>query len=126
MGQDGNVLGKERAHRGTGQNHTAGAAKLALDTAVSLGDQQPTDARQAVEARIGRLKNLAIEERIEVSAASERDRRAFLDSVAPSRRPYIALLDNGNFRAVWKNAELEQVGLCNSSATLKCNTCCSP
>ena len=84
---------------------------LALDTAVSPGDQQPTDARQPVKARIGRLKDLASEEGIEPSAASERDLRAFLDSVAPSRRPYIALLDNGNFRAVWKNTELEQVGL---------------
>ena len=112
MGQDKNVLGKERAHRGTGQDHTAGAAKLALDTAASQGGRRPpTDARQAVEARIDRLKSLATEEGIEISAASERDLCAFLDSVAPSRSPYIALLGNGNFRAVRKNDGTRTGGL---------------
>lgn len=111
MGQDRDVLGKERAHPGTAQDHRVGATKLAVDTAVSPGDHQPTDVRQAVEARIDRLKNFATEEGIEISAASERDLCAFLDSVALSRCPYIALLDNGNFRAVWRNADLEQAGL---------------
>ena len=112
MRQYKKALGKERAYRGTGQDRTTGATKLALDTAALRRDRRPpTDARQAVEARIDRLKDLATEDGVEISAASERDLRAFLDSAAPSRRPYIALLDNGNFRAVWKNAELEQVGL---------------
>lgn len=98
--------------RGAGQDHSARTTRPAPDTAASQGDhRQPTDARQAADARIDRLKILATEEGVETSAASESDLRAFLDSVAPSRRPYIALLDNGNFRAVWKNAEQEQVGL---------------
>lgn len=67
--------------------------------------------RRAAEARVDGLKDLAIEEGTEISIASERDLWAFLDSVAASRRPYIALLDNGNFRAVWRNSEQEQVGL---------------
>ena len=61
--------------------------------------------------RICDLKELAFEENIEISADSEKDLRSFLDSVEFTRRPYIALLDNGNFRAVWKNADREQIGL---------------
>ena len=61
--------------------------------------------------RIEKLKGLATEECIKFSKESERDLRLFLASVEFTRRPYIALLDNGNFRAIWRNANREQIGL---------------
>ena len=61
--------------------------------------------------RIARLKELAANEKIEVSAGSGKDLRSFLSLMEITRRPYVALLDNGNFRAVWKNADGEQIGL---------------
>ncbi len=46
-----------------------------------------------------------------VSQASLSDLHLFLTQISFSRRPAIYLLDNGNFRAVWKNAENEQAAL---------------
>jgi hypothetical protein len=45
------------------------------------------------------------------SEASLDDLRAFMSEVALSIRPSIFLLDNGNLRAVWRNAAKEQVAL---------------
>ena len=102
------TLPNERDHRDTRQDESVAVA----NTPPLRGNrQQTTEARRAVKARIDGLKDLATEEGVEISAASESDLCAFLDSVLPSRRPYIALLDNGNFRAVWRNSEQEQVGL---------------
>ena len=61
--------------------------------------------------RIAYLKELAANEGIEISTYSEKDLRSFLVSVEFTRRPYIALLDNGNFRVIWKNADREQIGM---------------
>ena len=43
-----------------------------------------------------------------VSRASLKDLLTFLDGTTFSRRPAVFLLDNGNFRVVWKNADNEQ------------------
>ena len=67
--------------------------------------------RRTLETRIEDLKRIADDEGIEVSNDSERDLWLFLNSVRFTRRPYIVLLDNGNFRAIWKNADHEQIGL---------------
>ncbi len=64
-----------------------------------------------IESRIEDLKALAGDEGIEASDDSERDLRSFLHSLDFTRRPYLVLLDNGNFRAVWKNDDREQIGL---------------
>ena len=61
--------------------------------------------------RIANLKELAAEEGMKISASSEKDLRLFLASIEYVHRPYIALLDNSNLRAVWKNADREQIGL---------------
>ena len=64
-----------------------------------------------IKNRIECLMAIAEDEGIKVSADSEKDLWLFLYSVKFTRRPYIALLDNGNFRAIWKNADNEQIGL---------------
>lgn len=64
-----------------------------------------------IEQRISDLKRIAVGEGIEVSTDSERDLWLFLYSISFTRRPYIALLDNGNFRTTWNNTAHEQVGL---------------
>jgi len=66
---------------------------------------------RAAKARIMELKDDARAEGYGVSAASENDLLAFLNGRVFTRRPFITLLDNGNLRALWKNAEGEQIGL---------------
>ena len=91
--------------------------KIEQSTSVSAfqfdsGDffNQAVAIKEAI-VRIEKLKGLAAEECIKFSEESERDLRLFLASVEFTRRPYIALLDNGNFRAIWRNANREQIGL---------------
>jgi hypothetical protein len=64
--------------------------------------------RQDIEARIVDLVADAALASEPVSRASLKDLLTFLDSTAFSRRPAVFLLDNGNFRLVWKNADNEQ------------------
>lgn len=66
---------------------------------------------EEIERRIEDLKAIAADEGIDVSTDSERDLRLFLSSLAFMRRPCVVLLDNGNFRAMWKNTDCEQIGL---------------
>lgn len=67
--------------------------------------------RKQTQERVDRLRNIAADEGLEISIDSERDLWSFLDSLDFTRRPYLVLLDNGNLRAVWKNAEREQIGI---------------
>ena len=62
-------------------------------------------------ARIFALEEIAREEGILVSPSSEQDLLAFLRSRPFGRRPYLALLDNGNFRALWDNETREQIAI---------------
>jgi len=64
--------------------------------------------RQDIEARIFHLVADAALASEPVSPASLKELLTFLDSTAFSRRPAVFLLDNGNFRAVWKNTDNEQ------------------
>jgi hypothetical protein len=67
-----------------------------------------TQLRQDIEARIVDLVADAALAREPVAPASLKDLLTFLDSMAFSRRPAVFLLDNGNFRVVWKNVDNEQ------------------
>jgi hypothetical protein len=76
--------------------------------------QEPSDriaAARQIEQRLSELKAIAIEEGVAPSETSERDLRRFMESHAITRGPYLFLLENGNFRALWKNDRDEQVGL---------------
>jgi hypothetical protein len=65
----------------------------------------------ATKVRIDDLKSEAQAEGYAVSAASEKDLFTFLDTKVFTRRPLVTLLDNGNLRVLWRNAEGEQIGL---------------
>lgn len=69
------------------------------------------DAEVRTRRRIDDLKVIADEEGIDVCVESEHDLWSFLGSVTFTQRPYVTLLDNGNLRAIWKNADYEQIGL---------------
>lgn len=61
--------------------------------------------------RIGELKRLGAEEGLPWSAASEQDFWVFVRARPTLREPGLILMDNGNLRAMWRNAAGEQVGL---------------
>ena len=65
----------------------------------------------AARERVDALKREAGAAGLPVSEGSERDFLRFLGDHPVERRPYLALLDNGNFRAVWKGPDGEQIGL---------------
>jgi len=69
------------------------------------------EAARAVTVRIHELRTDARAEGQPISAASEADLLAFLTDCVFTRRPFITLLDNGNLRALWKNAAREQIGI---------------
>jgi hypothetical protein len=81
---------------------------------TALGTEQgrgQRDTRLAVQQRLGDLKIEAMREQLRVSDKSEQDLLRFLRNHPDIRRPYLYLLDNGNFRVVWKNTGGEQIGL---------------
>jgi hypothetical protein len=95
-------------------------------TAIETGALDPVGAaiqkeielskkRQVNKAQIeDRLRELHVDASRSVEPFSESslaDMRSFLDSLPFAERPAIFLLDDGNLRAVWRNAEKEQVGL---------------
>ena len=61
-----------------------------------------------LEMRLSDLVREAVWEREPWSQASLSDLRVFMSQISFRRRPSVYLLENGNFRAVWKNAENEQ------------------
>jgi len=81
---------------------------LAIDLSTTERSPRRFD---EVETRLKELRAIAEDEGLEISVASGSELHAFLYSSGLRRRPYIALLDNGNLRAVWKNARHEQIGL---------------
>lgn len=66
---------------------------------------------RALLERLAELESAAEDEGIHLSEASEHDLKHFLSTHSFSRRPYLSLLENGNLRVLWKNAEGEQIGL---------------
>jgi hypothetical protein len=74
----------------------------------SAQNEAAAQLRQNIEARIVDLVADAALASEPVSRASLKDLLTFLDSTTFSKRPAVFLLDNGNFRVVWKNADNEQ------------------
>jgi hypothetical protein len=68
-------------------------------------------ARVAATARVNELKLEAIRTYNWVSRSSLEDLQVALRSIAFTRRPAIFLLENGNFRVMWKNPAREQVAV---------------
>jgi hypothetical protein len=64
-----------------------------------------------IETRIRELLADALLANEPFSWDSVSDLLLFMSQISFGRRPAIYLLDNGNFRAVWKNAENEQAAL---------------
>lgn len=93
------------------------AATPYIDPSADHAKKQGEIARKhlkAFGAAMARLSELKVDARAEgytVSPKSEKDLLEFLNSRIFTRRPFITLLDNGNLRALWKNAEGEQIGL---------------
>lgn len=93
------------------------AATPYIDPSADHAKKQGEIARKhlkAFKAATARLNELKVDARAEgctVSPESEKDFLAFLNCRIFTRRPFITLLDNGNLRALWKNAEGEQIGL---------------
>ncbi len=67
--------------------------------------------RQAYKARIDKLRSGAALDGFEVNGASEKDFWSFIGSSGFSRRAGLALMDNGNLRAVWKREDASHLGL---------------
>jgi hypothetical protein len=64
-----------------------------------------------LHARIAELKRLGSEENLPWSARSEDDFWVFVSLWPQLREPGLILMDNGNLRAMWRNAAGEQVAL---------------
>ena len=67
--------------------------------------------RQAYRLRIEALRGTAAHDGIEVNGASEKDFWSFIGSSYFPRRAGLALMDNGNIRAVWKGEDASHLGL---------------
>lgn len=72
-----------------------------------------TDLSQSteVQARLLALRGIAAEEGSAYSQLSEADLKTFVDQFGTRIVPKIFLLENGDLRAVWRNADGEQVAL---------------
>ena len=67
--------------------------------------------REAYSLRIEELKAYAQEDEIEVNEASQRDFWDFVDSLSSTKRASLVLCDNGNLKAVWKDAQASHLGI---------------
>ena len=67
--------------------------------------------RQDYRLRIEALRNAAALEGIELNEASVSDFWLFIRSPRFSQRAGLALMDNGNLRAVWKGEDAGHLGL---------------
>lgn len=83
----------------------------ALRSSGGLLISKPTYLQNAVYKRISELMDLALEDDIEMSPSSFSDLWFFLSALPSASVPNVFALDNGNFRAVWKNSEGERVAL---------------
>jgi len=72
---------------------------------------KPTHNEEAVFKRIAELTELAQEDEIEMSPSSFCDLWSFISARPAAPVPNVFALDNGNFRAVWKNPQGERIAL---------------
>lgn len=66
---------------------------------------------QAYKARIMELREAGEEEGIEVNESSERDFWAFIRVLPAIREGALFLMENGNFRVIWKGPDESHLGL---------------
>ena len=109
--------------RGVPREHSSRSSATATE-AETLDPLSEHIVRKAIElAQKDQLARVRIEERLRelhvdalrnadpFSESSLADLRSFLSLTPLTERPSIFLLDDGNLRAVWRNAAKEQVGL---------------
>ena len=82
---------------------------------VARGQGHPSNDLESLRAayalRIEELKGYALEDGIEVNPSSERDFHYFVQSTTMVNEAALFLTANGNFRAVWKDANGGHVGI---------------
>lgn len=108
----GTTVQKERIFQSSGSVRVD-SFNFLTEHIAKLHEQRRVDQeiKAQIEVRVGDLRIDACLSGDLLSAASLRDLLAFLKPLTLARRPAIFLLDNGNFRALWKNEVDEQVGL---------------
>jgi hypothetical protein len=77
---------------------------------VGAAGHGPVRVRELVGERLSELRELAAEDEVAISAASEEGLVRFLAREGVTLRPALALLDSGELRALWQAGE-DQVGL---------------
>lgn len=110
--QSPGTVQRERAFQSSGTVEIESSNPL-VEHIATLAARHWKDRRIRVRIE-DRLRELQIDARRggdPLSEASLSDLRAFLKPLALAHRPAIFLLDNGNFRALWRNEAHEHVGL---------------
>lgn len=79
--------------------------------ALEKKESSAQQVRQAYRARIDKLRTAATGEEIEINEASVSDFWTFIRTALFSRQAGLALMENGNIRAVWKGVEDSHIGL---------------
>jgi hypothetical protein len=90
------------------------AARSPVDEVLAHEGRQKAarrDLTARLHARIGELKQVGAEEGLPWSPASEDDFWVFMSLWPKLTEPGLILMDNGNLRAVWRNAAGEQAAL---------------
>lgn len=64
-----------------------------------------------IQQRISVLERLGEEDGVSPSEESKNFLKEFFSKRLITKKPFIFLLENGNFRAVWKDEEKQQIGL---------------
>src|SRR5271165_5429607 len=109
-------FGQISVHTATGAltNMSVQSSHPIMTALLSAGGRlilKPTPVENAVFRRISELMELALEDEIEMSPSSFWDLWLFISARPAASVPNVFALDNGNFRAVWKNSKSERVAL---------------
>ena len=84
---------------------------MAVDIEWTCQDKTEISPCNYYHHRIERLQSDADIEGYSVNIASEVNFRSFIGSIPSARKAELALMDNGNFRAVWKNKNGDHLGV---------------
>ena len=68
-------------------------------------------AHAAYRARIETLRGYSESDEIDVQSDSEQDFWAFIESLPEVPKAEVVLMDNGNFRAIWEDAEKSRLAI---------------
>jgi len=114
--QDSNVIDLE-ARRVTATERSSAGEQVSLTKRAYLtGDfyyqnKRSNPNHEAIERQVDELRNHAREETEAFSEASAAETLRFCHELAADVEPAIFLMANGNLRAVWRNQELDQIGI---------------